>query len=200
MTQKRPEEKGLHVTDLTGQLLLAMPTLQDPNFSDSVVLVCHHDGDGCMGLIVNRPREVTLQEVLEDLEIWKPEPGATLPDGERRVFEGGPVDEHRGFILHDGWHVYDSTMQITSELHLTASRDILEAIAKGDGPEHFMLILGYAGWGEGQLEQELSNNDWIVAPSSHRILFQELPEDRWEFGARCMGIDRTNLSDQIGHA
>jgi len=190
----------VHITELTGQLLLAMPSLQDPNFSDSVVLICHHDVDGCMGLIVNRPRDVTLREVLVDLKIWTEEPGNMLPDGDRRVFEGGPMDEYRGFILHDGWHIYDSTMQITSELHLTASRDILEAIAKGDGPEHFMLILGYAGWGSGQLEQELSDNDWIVAPSSHRILFQELPEDRWEYGARCMGIDRTNLSDQIGHA
>ncbi|HXH71850.1 MAG TPA: YqgE/AlgH family protein [Mariprofundaceae bacterium] len=190
----------MHITELTGQLLLAMPTLQDPNFSDSVVLICHHDTDGCMGLIVNRLRDVTLQEVLEDLDIWHAEPGKVLPDSDRRVFDGGPVDEFRGFILHDGWHVYDSTMQVTSELHLTASRDILEAIAKGEGPEHYMLLLGYAGWGSGQLEQELSNNDWIVAPASHHILFQEPPEGRWAFGARCMGIDRSNLSDQIGHA
>jgi len=189
----------VQVSSLEGQLLLAMPSLGDPNFNDSVVLICHHDADGCMGLIINRPRELMFSEVLDDLAIDMNEPGRNEASI-RRVFEGGPVDDHRGFVLHDGWHIYDSTMQVTEELHLTASRDILESLAAGDGPEHFLMILGYAGWQAGQLEQELADNDWLVAPASHHIIFSEPPEGRWDFGARCMGFDRNHLSSEIGHA
>jgi len=191
----------VQITQLTGQLLLATPSLQDPNFKDSVVLICHHDDDGCMGLIINRPQDISMTDVLIDLGIE----GAKLLQGQsdddmQRVFDGGPVDDFRGFVLHDGWQVYDSTMQITPELHLTASRDVLEDLAQGEGPEHYMLILGYAGWKTGQLESELSHNDWLIAPASQHIVFQEPPEKRWDFGARCMGIKRCQLSNQIGHA
>ncbi|OIO74241.1 MAG: hypothetical protein AUJ57_02525 [Zetaproteobacteria bacterium CG1_02_53_45] len=191
----------MQITQLTGQLLLATPSLQDPNFKDSVVLICHHDDDGCMGLIINRPQDISMTDVLIDLGIE----GAKLLQGQsdddmQRVFDGGPVDDFRGFVLHDGWQVYDSTMQITPELHLTASRDVLEDLAQGEGPEHYMLILGYAGWKTGQLESELSHNDWLIAPASQHIVFQEPPEKRWDFGARCMGIKRCQLSNQIGHA
>ena len=188
------------IDQLAGQLLLATPSLPDPNFAESVVLVCHHDAQGSMGLVINRPREISVHEVLVDLGIV-PEKANGLPDTDRqRVFEGGPVDTYRGFILHDGWHVYESTTQITDELYLTASRDILEALAAGEGPEHYLLLLGYSGWGAGQLENELMNNDWLIAPASHHIVFQEPPEGRWDFGARCMGIKPGQLSSQIGHA
>lgn len=191
----------MQISNLSGQILLATPSLQDPNFSDAVVLICHHDDEGSMGLIINRPQSITLPDVLEDLGITacNDHSDADLTD-KPHVFEGGPVDSFRGFVLHDSWHIYESTMQISDELHLTSSKDVLEALAGTDGPEHYMLILGYAGWSAGQLEQELSNNDWIVAPSSHHIVFQEPPELRWNFGARCMGFDRSHLSDQIGHA
>jgi len=189
----------VQINQLTGHILLASPTLQDPCFKDGVVLVCHHDQEGCMGLIINRPRDLSVQEVLGDLDI-SVEPDLAQNQSFPRVFEGGPVDDFRGFVLHDGWHIYESTMQITSELHLTASRDILEDLGRGNGPEHFLLILGYAGWHAGQLEQELADNDWLIAPASHHIVFQEPPDSRWTFGARCMGIERGQLSDQIGHA
>lgn len=190
----------MQINQLAGQLLLAMPSLRDPNFANSVVLVCHHDAGGSMGLVINRPREVSVHDVLADLDIG-PETGRELVSTDiDRVFEGGPVDTFRGFVLHDGWHIYDSTTEITPELYLTASRDILEALARGDGPEHYLLLLGYAGWGAGQLEQELSNNDWLIAPASHHILFQEPAEGRWNFGARCMGINPARLSSQVGHA
>jgi len=190
----------MQINQLAGQILLASPSLLDPQFRDAVVLVCHHDDDGCMGLIINRPRDIGIDDVLDDLGIEMhpsgPATAALLPG----VFEGGPVDDFRGFVLHDGWHIYESTMQITPELHLTASRDVLEDLGRGDGPEHFMLILGYAGWHAGQLESELSSNDWLIAPASNRIIFQEPPDSRWDFGARCMGIKRSQLSAQIGHA
>jgi len=188
----------VQINQLTGQLLLATPSLQDPSFSDSVILICHHDEEGCMGLMINRPQEIILPDVLVDLGIEaKPE---LYDETQQRVYEGGPVDAFRGFVLHDGWDIYDSTMQISEELHLSSSRDVLEDLARGEGPEHFMFILGYAGWHAGQLEQELANNDWLIAPASHHILFQEPPEMRWDFGARCMGIDRSQLSNQVGHA
>ncbi len=187
----------MQINQLAGQILLASPSLQDPSFRDAVVLVCHHDDDGCMGLIINRPRAIGIADVLEDLGIDLTRP---TNDALPCVYEGGPVDDFRGFVLHDGWHIYESTMQITPELHLTASRDVLEALGRGDGPEHFMLILGYAGWHAGQLESELSNNDWLIAPASHHIVFQEPPDRRWELAARCMGIERSQLSSQVGHA
>ncbi len=190
----------MQINQLAGQILLASPSLQDPVFRDAVILVCHHDDEGCMGLIINRPRNIGMPEVLEDLGIDINAAGkdtsALLP----AVFEGGPVDDFRGFVLHDGWQIYESTMQITPELHLTASRDVLEDLGRGNGPEHFMLILGYAGWHAGQLESELAGNDWLIAPASHHIVFQEPPASRWDFGARCMGITRSQLSDQVGHA
>jgi len=190
----------MKINQLSGQILLASPSLQDPSFKDAVILVCHHDESGCMGLIINRPQTISLTDVLADLGIQDEKCGQANDSDVQRVFEGGPVDDFRGFVLHDGWQVYDSTMQITPELFLTASRDILEELAHGEGPEHYMLILGYAGWHSGQLEEELSNNDWLIAPASQHIVFQEPPDQRWSFGARCMGIDRGHLSDQVGHA
>ena len=190
----------MQINELTGQILLATPSLQDPSFSDAVVLICHHDDEGGMGLIINRPQEIRMPDVLEDLGIEVVNKEGLADEKEPSVFEGGPVDTFRGFVLHDGWHVYESTMQISDELHLTGSRDVLEELARGEGPEHYMLILGYAGWHAGQIEQELSNNDWLVTPASQHIVFHEPPEKRWAFGARCMGINRSQLSDQIGHA
>jgi len=190
----------MQINQLAGQLLLASPSLLDPGFKDAVVLICHHDDEGCMGLMINRPRQLNVVDVLSDLDISLADDDMLSQELVPKVFEGGPIDDFRGFVLHDGWHVYESTMQITAELHLTSSRDVLEALGQGDGPEHYMLVLGYAGWQAGQLENELSSNDWLVAPASHHIVFQEPPEGRWDFGARCMGVERSHLSTQIGHA
>jgi putative transcriptional regulator len=190
----------MQINQLAGHLLLATPSLQDLNFKNAVILICHHDEDGCMGLIINQPRQISVQDILIELGIRSKQPQHETSIESHQVFEGGPVDEFRGFVLHDGWHIYESTTQITPEMHLTVSRDVLEALALGEGPEHYLLLLGYAGWAAGQLESELANNDWLVTPASHQIVFQEPPEQRWNFGARCMGIDRVKLSNQIGHA
>lgn len=189
------------MSGLAGKLLVAAPSLDDPNFNKSVVLVCHHDEHGCMGLTLNRPRKLSLQQVLAELGI-KTSPDAARCD-ERLlgpVHDGGPVDPMRGFILHDAWHVYESTMRISEDVHLTASRDVLEAIGAGQGPEHYLMLLGYAGWGKQQLERELLNNDWLIAPFTADILFHVAPAERWDFGIRCMGIDPAHLSEQCGHA
>ncbi|MFQ5346004.1 MAG: YqgE/AlgH family protein, partial [Mariprofundus sp.] len=116
----------MQINHLAGQILLADPALNDPNFKDAVVLVCHHDAEGCMGLIINRPRQIDVFDVLKDIGICIPDTACKAETRLARVFEGGPMDDFRGFVLHDGWHVYESTIQISPELHLTASRDVLE--------------------------------------------------------------------------
>jgi len=183
----------MQLSELNGQILLATPTLADPRFADGVVLLCHHDEDGSMGLLINRPQHITVGAVLDDMKLSKAAMDAP-------TFEGGPVEPFRGFVLHDGWHIYDSTLCVTPEIHLTTSRDVLEELAKGDGPEHFMLMLGYAGWDAGQLEDEISRNDWLVVPSSSHIVFHTPIEQRWIVGAQAMGVDKAQLSDQVGHA
>jgi len=187
---------------LAGRLLLASPTLGDPNFADSVVLLCHHDRESSLGLVINRPRDLTLAEVLADLK-FEADTDSGRHQREiagRSTFEGGPIEPFRGFVLHDGWHIYESTMRVSNDLHLTTSRDVLEEIARGTGPEHFMLILGYAGWSGGQLEEELANNDWLVADPSQQLLFLTAPEHRWALAAQSLGVRREHLSRQIGHA
>lgn len=181
-------------SELTGRLLLATPSLKDPNFSDGVILLCHHDEHGSMGLLVNRPQDITVGSVLKDMHLIRNE------GSEQAIFEGGPVEPFRGFVLHDGWQVYDSTLVVTPEIHLTTSKDILEEIAHNAGPEHYLLILGYTGWDAGQLEDEINRNDWLVAPASNDLLFHAPAEARWMLGAQSMGVDRLQLSSQIGHA
>ncbi len=184
----------MRLSELSGQLLLATPSLKDPHFTDGVVLLCHHDKDGSMGLLINQPQHITVGAVLDDMKLGKAR-GIEQP-----TFAGGPVEPFRGFVLHDGWYVYDSTLCITPEIHLTTSRDVLEELARGDGPEHFMLMLGYVGWGAGQLEEEINRNDWLIAPSSSHIVFHTPVEQRWLTGAQAMGVDKAQLSDQVGHA
>ena len=146
---------------LTNQLLIALPTLEDSNFARTVALICQHDDDGAMGIVVNRPSEYTLGDVLGQM-------GFETTDERLRVqavLAGGPVHPERGFVLHDGGTEWDSSMRIADGLVLTTSRDILQALARGEGPEHAILALGCAGWGEGQLEQELTEYSWLTAPS-----------------------------------
>lgn len=180
--------------ELKGKLLLATPALTDPHFRDGVVLMCHHDDEGSMGLLINRPQHITVGAVLDDLKLGH---GPAL---DRPTFEGGPVDPYRGFVLHDAHHVYESTLQVTSEVHLTTSRDILEELAAGRGPDLFMLVLGYAGWAAGQLAEEINRNDWLIAPSSADIVFRVPAEQRWSISAGLVGVSKARLSDQVGHA
>jgi len=180
--------------DVKGKLLLATPALLDPHFRDGVVLMCHHDDEGSMGVLVNREQSITLDAVLSDLKLGN----AHLLN--TPTYEGGPLEPFRGFVLHDGNRMYDSTLIITPELRLTTSRDILEEIAGDEGPAHFMLVLGYAGWAGGQLEDELSRNDWLIAPSTTDIIFKAPVDERWLISAQSLGIDRSHLSAQTGHA
>jgi len=195
------ENDPMKIISLSGQMLLATPNMLDLHFKDSVVLLCHHDEEGSMGLIINRPQRISIHDVLADVGIAvNPDAFKGLPEYRICSYEGGPMDAFRGFVLHDSWYVYDSTMQVSDDIHLSTSRDVLEHIAEGTGPEHFMLVLGYAGWGAGQLEQELLENSWIVCGVNQQLLFHTEPESRWAQAARSMGIDKAHLSTQAGHA
>ncbi len=178
------------------QLLIAMPGLDDPNFNRSVTLLCQHNADGALGININRVSEFTVLEVLQQL-------GASCEESEiasRPVFDGGPVSRDRGFVVHSPEQSWASTARISSDLSLTTSRDVLEAIAEGKGPEHYLLALGYAGWGAGQLEQELKESSWLTAPVSPFIVFDAPPEKRWELAVSQLGIDAGSLHSVGGQA
>ena len=183
-------------TPLSNQLLIALPSLAESDFSRSVALVCQHDADGAMGLVVNRPSEYTLGEVLGQMGVDCGDPALRS----QVVLAGGPVHPERGFVLHDGGMQWDSTLAITDTLFLTTSRDILEAMAKGEGPAHVVVALGCAGWNSGQLEQELAENDWLTAPADAELLFSVPLAARWQAAAGRIGVDLAHLADYAGHA
>lgn len=178
------------------QLLIALPALDDPNFSRSVTLICQHDKDGAMGIVVNRGSEYTLGDVLEQMQIE----GGDETLRSRPVLSGGPVHPERGFVLHDGGRNWDSSVAIGDGLYVTTSRDILEAMARGDGPGNATVALGCAGWGAGQLEHELGENSWLTAPVDIDLLFTTPLEQRWQRAAGSIGVDMALMTDYSGHA
>jgi len=186
----------MHTTSLKNHLLIAMPNLRDPNFSRTVTYICDHSESGAMGIVINRPTDIMVAEVFEQMEIEVSQPGAE----QNKVFVGGPVEEQRGFVLHTGHASWDSTLSIDADVSITTSRDILEAMARGEGPDNTLLALGYAGWGAGQLEQEMLDNAWLTGPADKAILFELPAEQRWEAAARLLGVDLSLMSGESGHA
>ncbi|NBC12973.1 MAG: YqgE/AlgH family protein [Gammaproteobacteria bacterium] len=183
-------------TSLTNHFLIAMPGLNDPNFSRTVAYVCEHTEQGAMGIVINRPMDIKLGEVLEQLDIAPSVAGVS----DAQVFLGGPVQTDRGFVIHPGPAEYDSTLTVTPDLRVTTSKDVLEAIADGQGPAQCLVALGYAGWDGGQLEEELSANAWLSGPADAQILFSRPPGERWLAAAQLLGIDMNLLSGEAGHA
>jgi putative transcriptional regulator len=181
---------------LAGQLLLAMPTLTDPNFSRSVVLICEHNAEGALGLIVNRPLHLNLGQVLDQLKLEHAGAGVAT----RPVFSGGPVETQRGFVLHDSPQGFVDSLQVGDALAVTSSETVLASIARNEGPRRFMVALGYAGWSPGQLERELGENAWLSAPSSPALVFDTAVEERWREAAARIGVDPSRLSAETGHA
>jgi putative transcriptional regulator len=182
--------------NFTNQLLIALPALDDPHFARGVALICQHDADGAMGVVVNRASEYTLGEVLAQMNLETHDP--LLRD--QIVLNGGPVHPERGFVVHDGAREWDSTLAIGDNLALTTSRDILEAIAVGEGPAHAVVALGCAGWGAGQLEYEIGENSWLTAPVDPELLFALPLAQRWQAAGGQLGIDITRVTDYSGHA
>ena len=183
-------------TPLANQLLIALPSLADPNFARAVALICQHDEEGAMGIVVNQPSEYTLGEVLGQMGV----DGGDQALRSQVVLAGGPVHPERGFVLHDGGMQWDSSLEIGDGLFLTTSREILEAMARGEGPAHAIVALGCAGWGSGQLEQELTENSWLTAPADAELLFALPLDARWHAAAGRIGVDFAYLADYAGHA
>ena len=184
------------IASLKNQLLIAMPALQDPNFARTVTYICEHGEHGAMGIVLNRPTDLSLSDVLKHMEIE----GGLGKAGEQIVYLGGPVEEERGFVLHTHTDPWDSTLAIDDQISITTSRDILEAMARGNGPAQTLVALGYAGWGAGQLEQEMQQNAWLSGPADQAILFDLPADQRWEAAARLLGVDVNLLSSDTGHA
>lgn len=181
---------------LGNQLLIAMPALADPNFNRTVTLICEHTEQGALGIVINRPLDVRLAEIFSQLDLDRCDERAS----QQIVLQGGPVQQERGFVLHDDRRNWDSTLRISPQLYVTISRDILVAMAHGEGPAHVLVALGYAGWAPGQLEREMSENAWLSVEPTHDILFHTPFAERWNAAAGLLGIDFGRLSSEAGHA
>lgn len=185
-----------HQDFLTNQFLVAMPTLADPNFRGSVTYICEHNDKGALGIIVNRPTNLVLSDVLKQLAITSSTAGINAWP----VFQGGPVQIERGFVIHVPQGNWEATLRFGDSVGVTSSRDVLAAIAAGSGPQKFFVALGYAGWGAGQLENEMASNSWLSAPADMRIVFETPVEQRWQAAAGLIGVDLALLSGDTGHA
>jgi putative transcriptional regulator len=189
-------ERGTQQGYLDNQFLVAMPAMADPNFSRSVTLMCQHTEQGAIGITINRESDFTLGEVLDQLEI--PCRDETLRGAP--VLEGGPVHRDRGFVLHTPMEGFDSSLPLSDEVMVTTSRDVLARIAEGRGPERYLVALGYAGWGDGQLEHEMRENAWLSVPADANLLFDLPLEQRWASAVSALGVDISYLHGVGGHA
>lgn len=186
--------------NLTNHFLVAMPTMQDPNFKHSVIYVCEHNDEGAMGIIINQPIEISIADMLEQINVERTLPLVNPLSLEYPVLNGGPVAEDRGFVLHTLQADYDSSITITPQLAVTTSLDILSQLGTQQAPEQFVVALGYAGWDEGQLEQELADNNWLTIEANNTIIFSTPIDQRWHQAIAILGVSPANLSSDIGHA
>jgi len=181
---------------LSNQFLIAMPSLADANFARSVTFICEHTDEGSMGIVINRLTNLHLSDIFEQLGISSLHSQHTNDV----VYLGGPVQNNRGFVLHEPLGHWESTLRVTDRLGVSTSRDILEAIANNQGPDQFIVTLGYAGWGAGQLEHEMIENSWLSGPANRDIIFNLAVDQRWKAAAQLVGVDLSILSSEAGHA
>lgn len=183
-------------TNLSNHFLIAMPTLADPNFFHTVTYICEHNQEGAMGIVINRTHAFTMRELFSQMDIEYRNPAlAEVP-----IYQGGPVHPESGFVLHQPVGEWEASLNTGEDIGLTASQDIIRAIANDTGPENFIMALGYAGWGAGQLEQEMLDNAWLAGPASSEILFHTPMEQKWSAAAALLGVDLSLLSTETGHA
>jgi putative transcriptional regulator len=182
--------------NLTQHFLIAMPNMVDPNFAKSLTFICEHNDQGALGVVVNRPTEMNLHALLEQVSI--------SPDSDEfksvAVHFGGPVQVDRGFVLHTPVGTWQSTLAVGPEIGLTTSKDILQAVARREGPTQILVTLGYAGWAPGQLEHELAQNAWLTVQAKREVIFDLPAEERLPAAMSLLGIDYAKLSDTAGHA
>jgi putative transcriptional regulator len=181
--------------DLSNQFLMAMPGMVDGEFAGTVIYLCEHSPKGALGLVINRPTDLSVAGLLEKIDLTLE---IALPQN-AAVYFGGPVHTDRGFVLHSPAGSFSSSIQL-GQLALTTSRDVLQAVAQGNGPEKLLITLGYSGWGAGQLESEIAQNAWLTVPASAEVIFATPPEDRYAAALKLLGIDPAMLSGVAGHA
>ncbi len=191
----------LENVNLTGQFLIAMPSMTDPYFSKTLTYICTHNSDGAMGVVINRPIELNVASLFKQMKLEI----EFSPFLEKPLHFGGPVQQERGFILHTPHAEYNSTLLVNNSIALTTSKDILEAAANHDAPEKMLIALGYAGWTAGQLEDEISKNAWLNMETQqinqlHTLIFDTPNDDKFDLAMRMMGLNLANLSDIAGHA
>jgi putative transcriptional regulator len=182
---------------LTNQFLIAMPAMTDDNFSQTVTFICEHNPQGALGIIINRPLQMSLGDVFKQLHL----PTNREPLSSQPVLQGGPVQTDRGFVVHRAQgRDWDSTLRVSEQIHVTTSRDILSAMAQGEGPAEAFVALGYAGWDAGQLESEMVQNAWLSVSADPLVLFDTPYEQRWLAAGRLLGINLATISPHAGHA
>jgi putative transcriptional regulator len=198
LRQKKSAKRGF----LDDQFLIAMPGMKDDRFTRSVIYVCAHSDEGAMGLIINQAQQMLFPDLLVQLGIMNEQEAIRLPPKARDfvVRNGGPVDRSRGFVLHSGDYTVESSLPVSNDICLTATVDILRAISSGRGPRRALMALGYAGWGAGQLENEIADNGWLTCPSSPDLLFDADIERKYDRILASLGIDLAHLSHVAGHA
>jgi putative transcriptional regulator len=184
--------------NLTNHFLIAMPNMADPHFAKSLTFVCEHNEQGALGLVVNRPTDMTLGTLFEQIDI----PLGNQSLGGLPVYFGGPVQVDRGFVLHRPVGGWQSTLSVNGNIGLTTSKDILQALShgKGPGPDNILVSLGYAGWAPGQLEHELGQNAWLTVPAQPSVIFELPPGERFAAAMGLLGVDLASLSEDVGHA
>ncbi len=185
----------METVNLTNHFLVAMPSLKDPNFHRTVTYICEHSEEGAMGIVINRPLELELPEIMSQMEI---DAGSLLSG--IHAYYGGPVSMERGFVLHSPVGDWDATLEIADDIGVTSSRDILAAMAAGEGPSKVIVALGYSGWGAGQIEAELAQNAWLTCPATTDIMFDLDAEQKLEAAAARLGVDLNTLTTFAGHA
>ncbi len=185
----------MDTVNLTHNFLIAMPGMVDPNFNGTLTYICDHSQQGALGVVVNRPIDLDLSMLFDQI-------GLPLPERLHRdaVYFGGPVQTERGFVLHTPPLKFSSTLVVNDTISLTTSKDVLEAVSKDAGPEKFMVSLGYAGWAAGQLEDEIKQNAWLSVAADPQVIFDLAPEERLAAAMKLLGIDLASLSEEAGHA
>lgn len=187
---------GMSSMNLTNHFLIAMPAMTDPFFAKSLTYVCEHNDEGAMGIVVNRPISLNLSELFAQINMPLTQPELEdIP-----VHFGGPVQTDRGFVLHNAGGQWQSTLKVNDKVELTTSKDILQAVGEGTGPSNLLITLGYAGWSEGQLEQELAANAWLSIPATEHILFDLPADEKLAAAMALLGVDFASLSEEAGHA
>lgn len=184
------------VTYLNNQFIIAMPSLANPYFFHSVIYMCQHNDEGALGIVINRPINMRLGSIFKQMDI----PVTSKTASHSMVFAGGPMQQERGFVLHSSSKEWDMTLPISDGISLTTSRDVIEAIALDEGPDSYIVALGYVGWSQGQLEQEMLTNAWLNCPFNKHILFDTPADNRWRAAANQMGININQLTIPAGHA